>query len=339
MRRTFVLPLIFCFILRPGAAASHALFIDGASLNGEDWTWESGPVKSILESTGLFQIESITASGAFQPRFEKYKLIILNFGGDGWPLATLTALDKYLQNGGGMVALPGAGSAFPDSPAFNLMLGLTAAHNRDRQAGPFWFYKDGNVAYDSTTEGPAGKIIHVSEPFPITIRDTEHPITKGIPLAWMHVPDDIAGRLRGPGKNMTLLATAFSDPKQGGTGLDEPQMVAVVYGKGRVFRMILGRTPESLECAGLQTLLQRGAEWAAAGKVTQKLPSDFPTEEKESRRASAAPSATLTPASSALLSARQRATSAYRCLAAALRTGRLHCPPTIPGTASARSEE
>ncbi|HLH43241.1 MAG TPA: ThuA domain-containing protein [Bryobacteraceae bacterium] len=287
LRPTLVLPVVFCSILSPLLAASHGLLIDGAFPAGEeDLSRESGPVKSILESTGLFQIESVNASGAFQTRFERYKLIVLNFGGDGWPLATLTALDKYLQSGGGMLALPGSGSAFPDSPAFNVMLGLTAAHNRNRQAGPFWFYKDGNVAYDNTTEGAAGKIIRVDQPFPITIRDTEHPVTKGLPLVWMHLPDEIAGRLRGPGKNMTLLATAFSDPKNGGTGLDEPQVVAVAYGKGRVFRVIMGRTPKSLDCAGLQTILQRGAEWAATGKVTQKLPSDFPTEEKESQRAS-----------------------------------------------------
>jgi len=301
IRRTLIIPLVFCSILTPVVAASRVLLVDGPSPGGEDSAAGSSLVKSILESTGLFQVESVTSSGASQPRFDKYKLVILNFGGDGWPIATLTALDKWLQNGGGMVALPGVGGAFPDSSAFNLMLGLTAANNRDRQAGPFWFYKDGNVAYDSTTDGPAGKIIHVAQPFPITIRDTEHPVTKGLPLVWMHVPDDLAGHLRGPGKNMTLLATAFSDAKNGGTGLDEPQLVAVAYGKGRVFRAILGRTPESLDCAGWQTMLQRGAEWAATGRVTQKLPPDFPTEEKESRRAGrTAPSAALTPGSSGL---------------------------------------
>ncbi|HEY7335191.1 MAG TPA: ThuA domain-containing protein [Bryobacteraceae bacterium] len=284
MRRILVRFLVFCSALSTGFAASRALLIDGPSLDGQDWSKESGPVKSILEGTGMFQIEAATATGAFQPQFDKYKLIVLNFGGDGWPLSTLAALDKYLMKGGGMVALPGAGGAFPNTPAFNLMLGLTAAHNRDKRAGPFWFYKDGNVAYDSTTEGPAGQIVAPDKPFLITIRDTEHPITKGLPLTWMHVPDELAGRLRGPGKNMTLLATAFSDPKKGGTGLDEPQMVAVAYGKGRVFRTILGRTPESLDCAGLQTMLQRGAEWAATGKVTQKLPSDFPGEDRVSVR-------------------------------------------------------
>jgi hypothetical protein len=284
MRRILVRFLVFCCAISTGFAASRVLLIDGPSLDGQDWSKESGPVKSILESAGMFQIEAATASGDFQPQFDKYKLIVLNFGGDGWPLSTLAALDKYLMKGGGMVALPGAGGAFPNTPAFNLMLGLTAAHNRDQRAGPFWFYKDGNVAYDSTTEGPAGQFVPPGKPFPITIRDTEHPITKGLPLTWMHVPDELAGRLRGPGKNMTLLATAFSDSKMGGTGLDEPQMVAVAYGKGRVFRTILGRTPESLDCAGLQTMLQRGAEWAATGRVTQKLPSDFPSEDKVSVR-------------------------------------------------------
>ena len=32
-----------------------------------------------------------------------------------------------------------------------------------------------------------------------------------------------------------------------------------------------------MECVGFITTFQRGAEWAASGKVTQKIPYDFPT--------------------------------------------------------------
>ncbi|MFT6619950.1 MAG: hypothetical protein ACJASX_002857 [Limisphaerales bacterium] len=32
------------------------------------------------------------------------------------------------------------------------------------------------------------------------------------------------------------------------------------------------------------TTVQRGAEWVATGKVTQKLPSDFPTADEASLR-------------------------------------------------------
>jgi uncharacterized protein len=284
MRRTCVLLPLFFAAASAGLAAQRALLIDGPSNGGRDWNQESGPVKAILESLGGFQVDVETATAHSQPVFEKYKLVVLNYGGDAWPSATLAALDKYVTNGGGIVALPGADSAFPDSPSYNLMLGVAAAANRDEHAGPLWFYRNGNVAYDDTTPGKAGNLIPPGEPFLITIRDTEHPITKGLPLSWLHVPDELAGRVRGPGKNMVLLLTAFSDPAKGGTGLNEPQMVAVTYGKGRIFHTLLGRTAEAWQGVGLRILLARGAQWAATGKVTLKPPADFPTEQKVSQQ-------------------------------------------------------
>ena len=84
-------------------------------------------MKAILESLGPFQVDVETATANSQPVFEKYKLVVLNYGGDAWSIATLAALEKYVTNGGGIVALPGADSAFPDSPSYNLMLGAAAA--------------------------------------------------------------------------------------------------------------------------------------------------------------------------------------------------------------------
>jgi type 1 glutamine amidotransferase len=85
---------------------------------------------------------------------------------------------------------------------------------------------------------------------------------------------------------MVLLATAHSDAARGGTGRDEPVLLALSYGKGRVFHTLLGRTPEGMTCVGFQTMLERGAEWAATGKVTVRMPADFPTEDKTSTRPS-----------------------------------------------------
>jgi hypothetical protein len=39
-----------------------------------------------------------------------------------------------------------------------------------------------------------------------------------------------------------------------------------------------------MACVGFITTLARGAEWAATGKVTQKVPADFPTADKVSTR-------------------------------------------------------
>jgi hypothetical protein len=52
----------------------------------------------------------------------------------------------------------------------------------------------------------------------MTTREPKHPIREGLPQEWMHAKDELYDRLRGPAKNLTVLATAFSDPKTRGTG-------------------------------------------------------------------------------------------------------------------------
>jgi type 1 glutamine amidotransferase len=51
-----------------------------------------------------------------------------------------------------------------------------------------------------------------------------------------------------------------------------------------VFHTALGHGPEALSCVGFIVTLQRGTEWAATGKVTQKMPADFPTADRVSVR-------------------------------------------------------
>ncbi len=88
-------------------------------------------------------------------------------------------------------------------------------------------------------------------------------------------------KLRGPAKNLTIISSAYDDPKFKGTGKHQPILFTINYGKGRVFHTVLGHVynlpAASIECVGFITTFQRGAEWAATGKVTQKIPSDFPT--------------------------------------------------------------
>jgi type 1 glutamine amidotransferase len=76
---------------------------------------------------------------------------------------------------------------------------------------------------------------------------------------------------------MTLLSVAWSDPANRGTNREEPILMALQYGKGRVFHTVLGHDIAAMNCVGFITTFQRGTEWAATGKVTQKVPPDFPT--------------------------------------------------------------
>jgi type 1 glutamine amidotransferase len=53
--------------------------------------------------------------------------------------------------------------------------------------------------------------------------------------------------------------------------------MALHWEKGRVFHTTLGHDGLALSCIGFMTIFQRGTEWAATGRVTQKIPKNFPT--------------------------------------------------------------
>ena len=116
------------------------------------------------------------------------------------------------------------------------------------------------------------------------IREPNHPITKGLPKEFMHVSDELYGWLRGPAKNLTVLATAFAPKSKGGSDEHEPLLFTVSYGKGRVFQNAMGHTPKELKSVAFIVPFQRGAEWAASGKVTQAVPKDLPGPDKASVR-------------------------------------------------------
>jgi uncharacterized protein len=223
----------------------------------------------------------------FRPDFDKYKAVISNYndfgGGTAWPADAQVTFEHYVRNGGGFVSYHAADNAFPDWSGYNLMIGIGGWEGRNEKSGPFWYFRDGKLVTDPTP-GAAGN--HgARQPFRVTMHDGTHPITKGLPGVWMHASDALYSRMRGPGENMTVLATAFSDPQNRGTGHDEPMLMVLSYGQGRVFHTTLGHDAEAIGCVGFITTFARGVEWAATGKVTQKVPDDFPTADKVSTRA------------------------------------------------------
>jgi uncharacterized protein len=260
----------------------RVMLLDGESGGPyHNWRLTTPVLKKELEETGLFQVDVVTApqSGGdfsgFKPEFEKYRVVVSNYDAPDWPAALRSRFEQYMKNGGGLVVVHAADNAFPNWPAYNEMIGVGGWRNRTETAGPHWYYEDGKSVSD-THPGNAGN--HGRRiPYMVTARDTEHPITKGLPKAWMHQGDELYNSLRGPGKNMTVLATAWSDPANSGTGHDEPTLMVLRYSKGRIFHTVMGHDVNALSCVGFITTFQRGTEWAATGNVTQKVPSNFPT--------------------------------------------------------------
>jgi uncharacterized protein len=291
---TTLLVAVFVFSVQ-AAAPMRVMLLDGES-GGPYHKWQlTTPVlKKQLEETGLFQVEVVTAPSAngdfssFKPEFSKYQVIVMNYDApdERWSPELKTSFEQYIKNGGGLVVVHAADNAFGNWKEFNEMIGIGGWRNRTEKSGPLWYYKDGKLVSDDTP-GKAGS--HGARvPYQITMRETNHPITKGLPKIWMHQGDELYATLRGPGKNMIVLGTAFSDPNNRGTGRDEPLLMTLSYGKGRIFHTALGHDIVALSCVGFITTLQRGTEWAATGKVTQKVPANFPTANTVSYRADVA---------------------------------------------------
>ena len=230
----------------------------------------------------------------FAPDFEEYDVVISNLGwkASEWPEETQKSFEEYIQEGGGLVVVHAADNSFGKWSAYNKMIGLGGWDDRSQESGPYVYYNKSNEIVVDTTIGICGS--HgPQQNFVVTNRVTDHPITADLPEQWMHGEDELYDRLRGPAENMTILATAYSDPELNsppwnkevkGSGRHEPVLMTIDYGKGRIFHTILGHSYYSMESVGFITTFLRGAEWAASGEVTQAVPHDFPKEDSPSHR-------------------------------------------------------
>ncbi len=275
-------------ISRANKKILKALIVDGQ--NNHNWKGTTPVLKSLLQETGLFAVDVATTPAnnqpmdTFRPIFPKYDVIVSNYTGADWPKQTQDALVEYMKNGGGLVIYHAANNAFPKWKEWNEMIAIGGWGGRDEKSGPMVRYRDGKIVFDNSpgrggTHGPQHE-------FQVVMRDRLHAITAGLPEKWMHAKDELYSKLRGPAKNMKVLATAYADPAKGGTGEHEPALFTVRYGKGRVVHTVLGHGPEQLRCVGFIVTFLRGTEWAATGRVTQvEIPADFPTADEVSLRA------------------------------------------------------
>jgi mono/diheme cytochrome c family protein/type 1 glutamine amidotransferase len=285
MKKALLIAALLMASVAPRAAGPiRVMLLDGES-GGPYHKWQATTVslKKQLDDAKLFDVEVVTAPPAganfstFKPDFAKYQAVVFNYDApdDRWPAELKASFERYVTNGGGVVIVHAADNAFPGWKAFNDMIGVGGWRDRTEAAGPYWFYKDGQLTSDSAP-GRAGS--HGQRlPFKVSVRDANHPITRGLPAMWMHQGDELYALMRGPGRNMTVLATAHSDPSNNGTGRDEPQLMVLSYGKGRVFHTTMGHDISALSSVDFVVTFQRGTEWAATGAVSQSIPADFPT--------------------------------------------------------------
>ena len=260
------------------------LIVDGQ--NNHNWKGTTPILQEFLTRSSRFEVSVATTPpskspadswNSFRPKFSDFQVVLSNYNGELWPEPVRKDLEKYVGDGGGLVIVHAANNAFPEWPEFNKMIGLG------------WRGADFG---DRVTTNDAGEIIRTEKgkgpgaghgsqhDFAIRLRDTTHPVVKGMPTEWLHAKDELYHGQRGPAANMHLIATAFADSSKGGTGAHEPMIWWIPYGKGKVFTTVMGHAEYSMKCVGFQSVVARGSEWAATGQVTLPIPENFPTADK-----------------------------------------------------------
>ena len=263
------------------------LIVDG--MNNHDWLRSTRILRQILTDSNRFTVHVSTsptadapkeAWGQWRPNFAEYDVVLSNFNGGHkptslhWPRVVEKSLEDYVSGGGGLVIYHSANNSFPNWPAYNEMIGLGW---RDKDFGPSLIVSQDEKVIE-IPQGEGRKPGHGPEhDFHVSVLNAEHPITKGLPKRWLHPHEQLTHGQHGPAKNMTVLSYAYSKD----TGDNEVMDWVIPYGKGRIYVTMLGhlwkdKPDTAMRCIGFQTLLIRGCEWAATGKVIYPVPEDFP---------------------------------------------------------------
>ncbi len=310
-----LLGLAVGFASVPGISGqTRVLIVDGQN-NHTVWPKSTAMMKHYLEETGMFKVDvartRYTWKGekwlaeyglndgqryenvseprtdpGFAPDFSKYQVVVSNFGWQAadWPEATQRSFEAFVAGGGGFVSVHAANNSFPKWKEYNRMIGLGGWGERNEKDGPYVYYDLAGQLVRDPSPGRGGS--HGPQhQFVIETRAEDHPIMRGLPRRWLHTLDECYDRLRGPAEQLTVLATTYSSPDYKGTDRHEPMLMAIDYGKGRVFHTALGHEDYSFESVGFIVTFLRGTEWAATGRVTLPVPPDFPTETEAKRRA------------------------------------------------------
>jgi len=262
----------------PGPALK-VLVITGAD-PGKFHPWEKN-IELVRERLAVFGIrdpEVLVAKDAdewranWHGKYSDYAAVVMIYWWEQAPEEELKKLDEYVRNGGGLVLAHSTLAGCHDQKIFDAWTGFAYREHKPDYGSNLVFDADGKRIVRAPGEGKGSYHLPIG-PFVIQTHDAAHPIMAGLPARWMQAPDELYLFLRGPDTNQHVIATALATD-----GTFVPQAWVKDLGKGRIFCLTPGHHAPAASSVGFITMLARGIEWAASGKVTSKVPANFPGE-------------------------------------------------------------
>ena len=240
----------------------RALILSGR--NNHDWRTTTPFLRQLLLDSGRFdvRVEEATDSLAAET-IAPYDVLIMDYGGPRWGEVTEKAIEAFVRSGRGFVTVHGASYHFSGLDV------ITDGHRPVGWKEPAWpaFRQMVGCGWDSV---PAKGFHGPRHTFTVKVTQPDHPIVAGLPATFPGTDELYQGMTVVPGAQ--VIASAYSAPDKGGTGRDEPMLVATRFGEGRGFYTALGHETPAMWEPGFRATFLRGVEWAATGKVT--LPPD-----------------------------------------------------------------
>ncbi len=241
----------------------QTLIITGQS--GHDWRSTTPFLRKLLEDTGKFEVR-VTEEfrGAGPETLAPYSLIVLHYADSRrpeqrWGERADNAFLDFVRSGKGVVVFHWAVAAF-----------------------------DGWSEYEKLCAGnwrPNNGQHSAAHDFTVDVKDPDHPIMRGLKASFPQPKDELYANLRWqPADQYHVLATAWDDhalymgkmrQPVPGSGVHQPVLWTVDYGKGRVFVTALGHDVPAIQTPAFVTTFTRGAEWAATGAVTLPVPPEM----------------------------------------------------------------
>jgi type 1 glutamine amidotransferase len=233
------------------AAPIKTLILSGQ--NNHDWRTTTPYLRQILSNSNRFEVKvDEEPAGLTDKILATYDLLILDYNGPRWSPTAESAVQNFVRNGKGLVVVHGASYAFGDMEILGDHHVKTGVHEP-----PWPAYAAMTGASWSDAEPKSG---HAPRHFfRVNVGDKD----------WgpdFTAYDELYHNLRMQA-GVRVVATAFDDPKNGGTGKNEPVLWTVPYGKGRVFHTTLGHDVAAMQESGFINTLLKGAEWAATTKI------------------------------------------------------------------------